>query len=371
MSNQPSRSITGSSSLFLDCLRIWAALTVLTIHTLSFLGFEKSLSVYKKVDDAAHAAVVVFFVLSGFVIAHTTSNNRGGAKYAQARLSRLYSIVLPALLITALIELIVWYVDPNLHATHSRNDSWPRYFVSALFINEIWFFSASPPINGPLWSLSFEFWYYAIFGLWIYRGSGWKSLLLPLGACLIAGPKILAMMPIWLLGSAAYRLPKPSLPTRQAWVMIFVLLLVVGACITYLPHLPNKLGTKPMYFASQFLTDWLIGLLFATILWLLPSGNDSVKSTQSVVRFRKIADITFPIYVLHYPILVLCLALFDLRLRDFTQFAELFITVLLVSGFIGFLLELQRPFWVQFFGWLITLLKSKNLKNTAPLNYTE
>jgi peptidoglycan/LPS O-acetylase OafA/YrhL len=153
--NKP-RVITGSTSVVLDSLRIAAALTVLVFH-LFYHWFEK-LNITHKLDQAAHMAVVVFFVLSGYVIAYTTTvNNRGGLKYMQARFSRLYSVVIPALIITAVCEIIIHMYSPALQAHFSRGTSWPRYIISGLFINEIWFFSAAPPVNGPLWSLSYEY----------------------------------------------------------------------------------------------------------------------------------------------------------------------------------------------------------------------
>ena len=49
--------------------------------------------------------VIIFFVLSGYLIAYTCdSRNDRLPDYLLGRLSRLYSVVLPAILLTVLLE---------------------------------------------------------------------------------------------------------------------------------------------------------------------------------------------------------------------------------------------------------------------------
>lgn len=62
-SNTP-HVISGKVSIFLDSLRIIAALTVFYVHANNqWNGIEQTL------PDLSHLSVVIFFVLSGFVIA--------------------------------------------------------------------------------------------------------------------------------------------------------------------------------------------------------------------------------------------------------------------------------------------------------------
>ena len=217
--------ITGKSSLFLDAMRLGAALTVLYIHAAD-QWLPSKIHDPSKAGNVAHMAVVVFFVLSGFVISYTThTNNRGTTQYAFARLSRLCSVVIPALLVAILAEELIKISKPELAVGFLRGISLPRYLISATFLNEIWFFSAAPPINLPLWSLSFEFWYYVIFGLWFYKRAGIKGYAYPIIACLIAGPKILLLMPVWLMGCLAYNYHFSLKKTAIAWYLIAILLI--------------------------------------------------------------------------------------------------------------------------------------------------
>lgn len=355
------QKINWKGSLFLDTLRLLSALVVLYVHAHD-QWFPSQTHSSNEPGNIAHTAVVIFFVLSGYVISHTTtSNNRGKVQYVVARLSRLYSVVLPALIVTAIIELIVKYVNPVLSTQYSRGLSWPRYIIAGSFLNEVWFLSAAPPINIPLWSLSFEFWYYTIFGLWFYKSTGWKSLILPISACIVAGPKILLMMPIWLFGFEAYRLPKPKVEPIKGWATIFVILSFTMILVSYLPAVPYGIGLKPFFFANQFISDWIVGILIAFTLWLLPSQSLTEKPGW-INKFRRVSDLTFPIYVLHYPLLILWSAIIKQKLYNSLQMFQAIITVLFISSLIGLLLESNRSKWFKFFEWLVSAIRTKSKK---------
>ena len=337
--------IPNATSIVLDLLRLGAALIVL-MHHAEDIWSPSSNNLYNFLGKSAHAAVILFFALSGYVIAYTNSrNNRGALQYAQARLSRLCSVVIPALLVTALIEIILRYTDVPVYLHYTRNDSFLRYFITGSFMNEIWFFSAAPRINSPLWSLSFEFWYYVIFGFWFYKGKGVRSFILPVIVCLIAGPKIIVMMPIWLLGYAAYKLPKTKLSYPLLWLGAIVLFLLALLAVTYLPTLPFKPGTPPWIFASQFLSDWILGLLVSVALWFLPLTLVPDSPSSGLKLFRTIADLTFPIYVLHKPLLVLIYSMIEFRMNDAVQQWLATGITLIVACVLGFALEYMRPAW--------------------------
>ena len=353
------RSIEGGTSLVLDGLRLTAAIAVLCIHAQD-MWFPSLLHRPDTPGNLSHAAVIVFFVLSGFVIAYTASTrNAGFGPYIKARLGRLCSMVVPALLLTAVVEVALRLQgDPGLMASYVRGSFGPRYLLTGAFLNEVWLFSAAPPANIALWSLSFEFWYYLIFGLWFFNGKGWKSWLLALGACVVAGPKILLMMPIWLMGCAAYRLPRPVLAPRLRWVAVALLLAVVALAIAVVPPNPFPIGRAPFFFANQFVTDWVVRLSVALVLWVLPARAAEDRrdgrplSAVLVRRVRRLADLTFPIYLMHYPLLVLWRVLFGTRYDDPVQYAQAVVAALVLSSILGLLLEPQRRHWDRFFGRL-------------------
>lgn len=361
MNNNPNKQVSGYSSIALDSLRIYAAFIVLFYHVVDH-WFTSFSSIYK-LEDLAHSAVIIFFVLSGYLIAFTTSkNNRGGRQYMQARFSRLYSVVLPALFVTAICEVVVGHFSQELFAIYSRSPSWPRYIISGLFINELWFFSSAPQINGPLWSLGYEFWYYIIFGLWFYRKSGYKALFLPLFACLLVGPKILSLMPIWLMGYFAYKLPAPSLKNTYKWILMLIGLGIAISLIFFDKGIPFSLGSKPLYYASQFLSDWSTGLFIGFSIWIMPDGTSAIKSIRTDL-VRKVADLTFAVYLLHYPLLIAWDSLFYYKIKNVSQIWQPLFTVLAVALLIGLLLEKSRYLWSNLFKYIF--LQSNFLRDSS------
>ena len=350
------RTIDGDTSLVLDSLRLGAALVVLLWHAKD-MWFPEKIFPADQPGDPSHTAVVVFFVLSGFVIAFTTDTRQPTLpEYMQARLARLCSMCVPALLLTAVAEFAVRAnADPELMAAYVRGAFGPRYLITGAFMNEAWTMSAAPPSNAALWSLSFEFWYYVIFGLWFCTGRGWKSWLLATGACLVAGPKIVLMMPVWLMGCAAYWLPRPQTSRRWAWIGVLLALLAAVWAIEVIRPWPFYIGAAPFYFANQFATDWVAAIFVAAGLWLVPPSQlrSALALPSALVgRVRAAADLTFPIYVLHFPLLVLWRVVVGTRVGNSAQYALAVSAVLLFSCALGVLLERQRSRWSQLFRWL-------------------
>ncbi|HVX49944.1 MAG TPA: acyltransferase [Chitinophagaceae bacterium] len=296
--------LTPASSFLLDATRLIAALTVAFTHARAIWFRDKE---YDYVTShLSHGSVIVFFVLSGYVIAYTTgTKNRTLSEYAAARLSRLYSGMVPALVFTLLVLVILLFQQPALLNRYAQDHTVWRYIISFFFCNEIWFLSAAPLLNGVIWSLSFEFWFYVIFGCWLYRNNHKNGFLLLIIAMVIAGPKIILMLFVWILGVLAYNLPKPRLkpPDRRIYIMLSLFTAVVLMLV--LPQIPYPVNTSKLYWASPFISDFIAALFIAFAFWLLELSPRPALINNKIKFFRKIADLTFPIYILHYPCLVL------------------------------------------------------------------
>ncbi len=72
---------------------------------------------------------------------------------------------------------------------------------------------------------------------------------------------------------------------------------------------------------------------------------------------RTIADLSFPLYILHYPLLVLWRALFVWRANDVSQMCVAIVSVTAVAVVVGLFLERQRGVWVRFFKWAVNRIK--------------
>jgi peptidoglycan/LPS O-acetylase OafA/YrhL len=288
--------MTRPLSLYIDLLRLAAALVVFIVHAQFLL--PGGVPALWRLSSLGGEAVTVFFVLSGFVIAHVVRTREASAiDYAAARLARLYSVALPALAVTLLLDLA---------RAASLQDQAASTLASLLFVNEVWFNALRPPSNTPFWSLGYEFWYYAIYGAARFvpgRARKYASVALLGIAC---GPKILLLMPAWLFGVAAY-VHARRLCTKAA--LIVALLSTAGLCALV------ATGAKPAWHAASFAAQLgpsahasytlvfgaLAALHLAAMTTLVPRYGNALARCENPIR--KAAALTFAIYLFHYPIL--------------------------------------------------------------------
>jgi peptidoglycan/LPS O-acetylase OafA/YrhL len=348
-----------STSIFLDILRLGAALIVFFVHA-DTIWFPEQHNNPNLPADLGHAAVVIFFVLSGYLISYTTiNNNRGSSQYGHARLSKLYSVLVPGLLITAVVQWLMTSINPILLAEYTRGFSFFRYLLTFGFLNELWFFSLAPPINRPLWSLGYEFWYYVIYGLWFFRRGNNKSFFIILIACVIAGPKVLLMMPVWLVGALAYKLPKPQMNQTVNWLLIIFIVFIAYFVLFYFPPYPRTISFPPLFYSGKFVSDYILGVLIAGVIWLLPELelNIAISSSKGLGVFREVADLTFPLYVLHAPILIFFKALIDFQLNNLNQMILMIVLVFVICSVLGFYINRSKKIWDQLFSFILARLR--------------
>ncbi len=260
-----------------------------------------------RVEIARHACVIIFFVLSGYLISFTTiGRGRTWRQYVSARLARLYSVAIPALVLTALLWLVGSKIAPDHYAMFDRGHGFVRLALTTFFLNESWFFSAAPPTNMPFWSLSYEFWYYAIFGAAFFaRGRFWRWAL-PLLCALICGPKVLLLFPVWLAGAAAFFLGKKYAPSRQQALIGLVALAAVVVPVASRIELPlERFGQPPLFYSALFVSDCVLGLMLATAIFFADRLLGEVRIPAALSHAVKAAaGVTFSIYLLHFPLLI-------------------------------------------------------------------
>ena len=205
-----------SLSLYLDGLRVLAALTVFISHLGNFTIIRLPIIV-----DQGSNAVAVFFVLSGFVIAYCAVEKEQDLKtYLTARGVRLYSVVPVALAVTFLADLVTVQVNRPyfvlLHTSYELGSvgDWAALLRYLTFTNQIWFTHSVFGTNNPYWSIAFEAWYYLLFGLWVFIREPRMRLGVCLVGAMICGPKIIMYLPLWLCGATAYY------AIRGAWLKL-------------------------------------------------------------------------------------------------------------------------------------------------------
>ncbi len=337
-----------ATSSFLDLLRIVAALLVFTNHNVQFWNLQ----ICSVTNPLSHSAVVIFFVLSGYVIAYSTfARNQDARKFVIARLSRLYSVILPALLLTALLNPIGRSFDPAFYDYHSRGSELPRYVLAIFFLQNVGTLSASPPTNLPFWSLSYEFWYYALFGVAVFvRPRLWRWLAM-FAIVLLITPNILLLLPCWLIGVAiyVYRERLALSPTQARWGFALSGAATL-AIIAFLHQLPFPLGEQPLWFSAPFLSDWITAVAVGAMILTFDAAKFGAPPTRGAAAVRFGADHTFSLYLYHYPLLIFANAVLPLGkdpLRQLLASGGIFAVVLLLSTFT----EARRDAWRKFFTW--------------------
>lgn len=293
-----------ATSIYLDLARFIAAMVVFVGH-LSGARFTGGL--FWQAGPFMAEAVAVFFVLSGFVIGFAVDQREQTARdYAINRAARIYSVALPALAITFALDALGRTADPALYAPwwgYVADGRLGQCLAGLFFVNQLWFAQIPQGSDLPYWSLGYEVWYYVIFGMAVF--ARWRVAGAVL-AGLIAGPKILAMLPLWLLGLGCYRLC--SRITLSAVAGLCLWLVAIGLWLCYevwaVRH-HRWLGFVPAALARpELLQDYLVGVLFAAALLGFRFASPLIGAPLLALAppIRWAAGATFSIYLLHLPI---------------------------------------------------------------------
>jgi peptidoglycan/LPS O-acetylase OafA/YrhL len=297
-------------STYLDLVRVAAALVVYLTHSGLIINDKVPLGAY------GHSAVVVFFVLSGYVVAYVVDQKESDWRsYAASRLSRVYSVVIPALAITLVADAVGRAHDPALYAY-----PWDQFIVRTVaalaMLNEFWFIAITPYSNVPYWSIAYESWFYLLFGVFVYAPARWR---LPLVALLliVVGPKIAILFPLWLAGVALYHWKRLHI-RRTATASVLVALSWLGIVglhksgfheFTY-DWTKAALGDwlfVQMAFSKFFVSDYvltaLVVLNFAAMRTLAPVMERWTAPIAGPVA--AVASVTFTLYLTHHPLMLM------------------------------------------------------------------
>lgn len=315
-------------SLYLDAIRFLAAVMVLFSHV-AYPRYSNGDLMWMRDLNLGSDAVILFFVLSGFVIAYTTgAKNRNGIDYAKARLARLYSVVIPAVIFTLLCDLLGRTINPSAYAGWWFNGEniaaqiWRTLTFTSYAGGDVVRFGT----NGPFWSVAYEAWYYLAFGIAVFT-RGWVRAALLAIAITLAGLPIILLAPCWLAGVALHSFVEQRHPARWSratlWALALGPWLLYGlwqaialpqtlTLATYVALGGGAITPKGAFgFSDEFLWNTLLAVLFSAHFlgvhglakgaqWIGPKPERAI---------RWLAGATFSIYLFHYPLLTLFMAL--------------------------------------------------------------
>jgi peptidoglycan/LPS O-acetylase OafA/YrhL len=322
--------VMGTSSprlLNLDLIRGLAALAVLAGHLRAYVfqsypdlqGSTESVNAILKafyfITGLGHEAVMIFFALSGFlvggkVLSDILAQMFSWPRYLLRRLTRLWIVIIPALMLTLVFDQIGAYFgvgyDGRYYDLYSSGPHGPGdidHSLSTLvgnvsFLQTIWVPSFGS--NAPLWSLANEFWYYLIFPLaaWSVWGRAHYAVKAIGLAILLA---IVAFLPVSILeygviwvggGFAAWISQRPSFLTcMKAPVTRFMGIALVCAAL-----IVSKSST------AKF-ADLGLGVVAAfslPVIAHLPSPTNWFKSIC-----RGMSEVSYTLYLTHFPFVTL------------------------------------------------------------------
>lgn len=300
-------------SLLISLLRGLAAIEVAAAHLRA--GFFPGLRTLEDpalwyqalafLTGFAHQAVVVFFLISGWLVGGSLLNKLGQPQaikvYAIDRVTRLWTVLMPTFVLILATGIVSGVIDPHTPDFSRAND----YSFSALIGNLFGLQTIAVPEFGgnfPLWSLSNETWYYVMFPLLVMcvaAGSGTRRVLAALMLLMIGMLLPFDMVlyfTIWLLGAAFSRVRvECGMPLRA-------LLLVVLAMASVVFRLK---GSNDDMVLASFPQDLLLSVLF--LLFLSSTVNPLPADQRFIAPLRRVAvffsNFSFTLYVVHIPVL--------------------------------------------------------------------
>jgi peptidoglycan/LPS O-acetylase OafA/YrhL len=338
-------------SVYLDLLRLSAAMLVFASH-LSWRAISGGF--LWQIQSLGHSAVIVFFVLSGFVIQFAADKKeRDLPGYLAARFARLYSVVLPAMILTVICDGIGTAHNPASYHMGEETTPLLRLALGSTFLTQSWQ-RVSLLSNDPFWSLPYEFWYYLIFGAAFFLKGRSRIIAVAL-ACLIAGPAILLLFPIWLLGVFGYRISQKTKLTRPRLIWIIS---TTGIMIAIWNNQHQTESVSVLLPRAYSVLDYVIGALVAVNMVAASQLDFGLTSLRRPVAY--LAGMTFALYLFHLPLLHLAAAYmpraFPVPLRAIVAAA---FTLSVVYG-LSFVTERQKGKWQALFQRLF-LARQKSL----------
>jgi len=310
-----------AASVHLDAIRGLAALVVFLAHARNmFFGSPGSAASTSERATATaalgigHHAVIVFFVLSGYLVgssvARAVSAGRWSARgYATQRLSRLWTVLLPALVIGAVLDLsgmrlfghgTLYFAPPGqavILVPVPQMSGMLTLALNAVFLQTI----AAPTFgtNVALWSLANEFWYYVAFPLTVVallpgtRMPVRIAVIVALAVVgLLVGASIAAYFTIWLFGVGLSFAPRPEVRAPLLWIGTAAFALLSTSAFVRTHPLPP--------FAADVWLGVACSLLVYTCLLERRRSSGGLYARAS----HGLSSISYTLYLVHLPALV-------------------------------------------------------------------
>lgn len=249
----------------------------------------------------ANYAVSYFFMLSGFVMILSYNNKEyvDPLNFIKRRIARIYPVYFIALLFTVLIYLTIY--SPNFE----------NIFLNIALLQS-WIPNKATTLNYPGWSLSVEFFFYALFPFLFnrfYKRYNLKTLLI-IGVLIWLSSQLLFHLLLFVRpGYRSFFFYFPVLHLNE-----FILGMLAGA--VYLRHTLNiRINYNVLIFTFLLLIlgimkfpmnleyhNGLLAILFIPLIIFLSLSNGAITRFFKKKIFVFLGEISYGIYILQLPV---------------------------------------------------------------------
>lgn len=313
----------------LDGLRGVAAMVVVAFHL--FETYSKGPT--EQIINHGYLAVDFFFVLSGYVIGYAYDDRWGRMTtldFFKRRITRLHPMVIMGCVLGALL----YYFGDNMFPLIKTIDVWKvmlTFLAGCLMIPIFPFWDIRGwgefnPLNGPQWSLTWEYFANILYALVIRRFSK-VALMVFVGLSALLTIDVAMNFDVWGVlkarDYAAYTLIGGwSLTPDQLYIGISRLLypFFMGLLLSRLGH---KISIRGGFWWCSFLVvlilaipcvgkeefGWVNGLYCTiSVLLLFPlivlmGAGSPISGKRSVAWCKWLGAISYPLYITHYPLI--------------------------------------------------------------------
>ena len=260
-----------------------------------------------------HQFVLLFFVLSGFVIhlgfsmklSKNITSELNFKQYFIKRIKRIYPPFLFALLLTYLLDTFGTnlgfsiYSGTTPYELINRNIGSVNHQIFTLFGNILFLYTNYFPLfgtNGPSWSLKLEWWFYVVYPLFLIMSR--KNIYYSSGLIILLFAAAFSFMwPVSLLQSIFSSM-------LCWWIGVVIAEVVSGRLkisLLYFSLISFFLFLILLYFVKvEYLGDLQTAFLFASIISLLLWYNNKGKRIYFLELLKPFGDFSYTLYIIHY-----------------------------------------------------------------------
>lgn len=291
---EPLRAASGEL-LTTDAMRFVASCAIVLAHSFEFLVPRPLRETSHRWTGGLTIFVDVFFVISGYVIAHVYARRMRSlgefARFMQRRIGRLMPLHLALLVIMALLYAVLIRAHLPLNTRPSLS---ARCLVEGALLIHAWIGCGGQPPNGVSWSISAEMAAYLLFPLLLVTTRAPRLVRLALLAALLG-------VACWMLGGLATL--SESFSAWRALPAFYLGMLVRGERDAVAP--PTWMGAGSMALAgvtiaasfAQVPREAIVALGYLTAVAALVADAGPVPAW--IARVAPLGQLTYSIYMLH------------------------------------------------------------------------